>query len=291
MKKFGFTLRAAESTGVGVLRMADVLIAAALCPGRRPHRSPLEEVHFFRTTTKRLRALLQLIRPALARTVFERENARLKRVADRLALFRDRAVASETLQALGLPAGILRQRKPSPGQRARALQQAARDLKEARGRWEKLRIRGEGWVVIGPGLLRVYRQARRRMKAAVGTQDDRAFHRWRIRVKQLSYQLQWFETVWPKRFGNMRQRLHQLEEILGCDHDLVSLRALLEIAAPLSDDRAALGEALQAADRKSRRLRRAAGCLGAKIFREPPRRFRHGCQQHWLSWVKTAGDR
>lgn len=289
MKMTPFTLRPDESSQAGLLRIAGGMVGVALQHARHPGSDPVERVHLFRTTTKRLRALLQLIRPTIARTAFQRENARLKRIADRLAPFRDRAVMIETLKALGQPASILRQRNPVAGHRERALQRAARDLEEARDRLQKLHLRGAGWEVIGPGLMRVYRQARRRMKTATASQGGREFHRWRIRVKQLYYQLQWLQVVWPQRLAGAIKRLHQLEELLGSDHDLVSLIELLKQAPRSADGGTAIGAALQAAARRSGQLRRASERLGMKVFHESPRRFHRGCERHCRAWEKKAG--
>jgi CHAD domain-containing protein len=58
------------------------------------------------------------------------------------------------------------------------------------------------------------------MQASFAHPTGLAFHRWRIRVKHLYYQLEWLEPVRPKRFAAMLKRLHRLEEKLGADHDL-----------------------------------------------------------------------
>lgn len=290
------TLRANEATSAGVRHIASALIGDALCRACRPKRVRPATVHLFRTTTKRLRALLLLIRPAISRTTFERESARLKRIADRLGPLRERTVAIETLKALGHPPKFLRQKILNAGSKAaaadlhpdRALDQAARELDQARARLLKMRIRGDDWNVIGPGLITVYRQARRRMKAAASSQGDLAFHRWRIRVKQLSYQLEWLEPVWPRKFAHMRKRLHRLEECLGRDHDLLALRSLLKKVATESRGDSEIDRVLRLAEKQSRKLQRASERMGVKAFRESPRKFRRDCRKHWESWLREG---
>ena len=134
--------------------------------------------------------------------------------------------------------------------------------------------------------MRVYRQARQRMKAAFSDPDDRAFHRWRIRVKQLYYQLEWLEAVWPNRFARMRQRLHQLGEKLGADHDLVVLCDLLGKVPATSGDADEIKRVKNAAVKRSKRLREASERLGARTLEERPRRFLRHCEHHWLTWEK-----
>lgn len=292
MKDTSFTFCADESPQAGVRRIADGSIEAALRRARHPTRDPAEDVHFFRTTTKRLRALLQLIRPVIARTTFERENARLKSAAMHLAPFRERSVIGTTLQALGKTAAVLRQSglatAPATGNRRDAMRQAARDLEQSRRGFQRLQIRGKGWEVIGPGLMRVYRQTRQRMKSACSDPDDREFHRWRIRVKQLYYQLEWLELVWPNRFALMRQRLRKLGENLGADHDLVVLCGLFEKLPATSGDAVEIKRVKRAAVKKSKRLREASARLGATALDERPRQFLRHCEHHWRTWEKRG---
>jgi CHAD domain-containing protein len=57
--------------------------------------------------------------------------------------------------------------------------------------------------------------------------DDEAFHKWHIRVKNLYYELQMLQPVWPERLVKMVADLRQLEEKIGADHDLVVLKQSL----------------------------------------------------------------
>jgi CHAD domain-containing protein len=295
MKKTGFTLRADESAKAGLLRIADGLIEAALRCMRQPNSDPIEAVHLFRTTTKRLRALLQLIRPVIAVGAFEREHARLKGAADRFGAVRDRAIASETLKALGRSdaaqslAGLAdsADRVRADANHRRAMRAAVRELENTRREFHRLRIRGDGWDAIGPGLVKTYSQARRRMKTAFIDRTDQAFHRWRIRVKQLYHQLQWIEPVWRRRFTKLLKRLHRLEEDLGADHDLVVVRELLARVPVRDENRDEVERVKRSAEKRSRRLRLASEPLGAEALGEPPRRFCRRCEQRWRAWEKA----
>jgi CHAD domain-containing protein len=101
------------------------------------------------------------------------------------------------------------------------------DLEQTRVQLHQIRITGREWEAIGPGLEDVYRQCRKRMRCALGQRDDTAFHKWRIRVKSLFYELQTLQPVWPKRLVKMVADLRQLEEKNGADHDLVVLKQSL----------------------------------------------------------------
>ena len=65
-----------------------------------PTSDRVEDLHFVRVTKKRLRAILRLIRPAIKKTAFDRENGRLRTAARRLSIARDADVARQTLATL-----------------------------------------------------------------------------------------------------------------------------------------------------------------------------------------------
>ena len=46
------------------------------------------------------------------------------------------------------------------------------------------------------------------MGSALRHGDDEAFHKWRIRVKNLYYELQTLHHVWPERLDKMVAGLH-----------------------------------------------------------------------------------
>ena len=100
--KTDLTLRPDASVRAGFLRLVDKLVQRVVDRNLTPGCDPSEDVHSVRTTIKRLRTILRLIRPGITKTVFERENLRLKEVAHRLSLARDRQVARHTLPTLAL---------------------------------------------------------------------------------------------------------------------------------------------------------------------------------------------
>src|SRR5215471_5371703 len=54
------------------------------------------------------------------------------------------------------------------------------------------------------------------------------FHKWRIRVKNLYYEFQMLQPVWPARLDKMVAGLGQLQDKIGADHDLVVLKRSLQ---------------------------------------------------------------
>ena len=290
------TLHAGESAKAGLCRVVDRLIQQALERISQPGGDPAEDLHFIRTTTKRLRALLRLLRPGISPRLFERENARLKGIARRFASARDSSVARQTLDELtqrtakrrqntrAEVSSLLQRVTPAPSSTAHddAMRMAARDLEQARCTFGRLRATADDWHTLGPGLHCTYQQTRSRMKAAFAHESDRAFHRWRAFVKALCYELQTLEPVWPGRLGKTVASLRKLGHMLGADHDLSVLISLLENAPQKGDD---AGErAIACAHKESRHLRRTCRTLGDAIFADRPRCFIRKFRKHWNFW-------
>ena len=95
MEKIDVALQADEPLRAGLLRVADNLVKNAVERIRNPTNDRVEDLHFVRVTIKRLRAILRLIRPAIKKRAFDRENGRLRTAARRLSVARDADVARQ----------------------------------------------------------------------------------------------------------------------------------------------------------------------------------------------------
>jgi CHAD domain-containing protein len=150
-----------------------------------------------------------------------------------------------------------------------------------------MRISGGEWKAIRPGLREVYRQCRRRMRTALSQGDDEAFHKWRIRVKNLFYELQTLQPVWPERLEKMVAGLRQLETEIGADHDIVVLKRSLRKTPDAFGGAETVAQVVGPLDEKSRKLRREVEPLGKAIFDQTSRRFVRELGQHWSKWRKV----
>src|SRR5438093_834592 len=92
--------RVDESVRDGLARISGELIQRALARIECAGKNRAEDLHQVRVTIKRLRALLRLARPVISEAFCNRENRRLKDIADRLAFFRDTTVSRQTLATL-----------------------------------------------------------------------------------------------------------------------------------------------------------------------------------------------
>lgn len=254
---FRFTRQ--EALGAGVRRLAEAELAAAVALLRDDTTTAELRVHGARKASKRVRALLRVIRAALPGPRFRAANYGLRDAARGLAAARDAAVALATFDEL----------VPLPD----AALAAVRDG-----------LAGEGltWDVLADGLEASYRQGRLAMRAAFSAPEDEAFHDWRKRAKDLWYQVQLVRDACEPVLGGLEELLDELGERLGDDHDLAVLAAQPAAAGQ--------GELAASIARRRERLRREAWDLGRKIYAERPRAFVRRVAAYWQVWRGAESD-
>ena len=243
--------------------------------------------------------MLRLIRPVISRAAFDRENARLRKAARRLSFARDSDVARQTLATLPFSKGRERDaaaavlagfnREPE-AEISKATDQVELDLEQTRRDLYRIRISGREWKTIQPGLTEVYRQCRKRMERALRQSDDEDFHKWCIRVKNLYYELQMLQPVWPARLNKMIAALRRLQDEIGADHDIVVLKRSLRKTPDAFGGTETVERVVDSLEDKSRRLRRITEPLGRAIFDERSRRFVRELGQRWNKWRKIKQE-
>jgi CHAD domain-containing protein len=261
-------------------------------------------VHEARRHLKKTRSALRLVRGALDHGVLGREQERLRQAARRLSATRDAQVAVATLDRLvGARGGAVGAPRPDPGLVAAvrgdlagraadaeaALDGAvvgtvAGDLAAARADLARLELRADGWRALRDGLRHEYRRGRAAAGEVEAAQEPDAeqLHAWRRRVKDLWYHLRLLSPAWPWVLEDTAEQAHDLSELLGDDHDLANLRALLagrDDAAPL----------LAAVDARRADLQAAARRLGDRLYAEPPGDFTARMGAYYRAWRTECG--
>ncbi len=287
-----------ESLGEGARRIAAGRAGKAVGRLRAIGTGQLEAdeaIHGARRDLKKLRTLLRLLRDELPKEIYAREAGRYRRAGRLLSPMRDAEVKVATLQVLGLgelalPAEAMaawerildRDRDAAGGTGSdRAAEAEAIGLIEAgREGVEDWGIRNS-WKAIAPGLERVYRRGRRRMRAARDRPDDEAWHEWRKRAKDLWYAQQLLAGAWPGVIEPAAEEAHRLSEALGDHHDLALLRADLRQRRLGEEETRALEAAI---DRRQDELTAAALDLGARLYAEHPRDFSRRQRRYWQAW-------
>ena len=287
-----FTQLPGEPLSAGLRRMAlgqlDLAIELLSDYANTPNERTIHET---RKALKRLRALLRLLREELGERRFAHEYGILRDAARRLAGARDAQVMVNTFDALlqRHPRKLARRRSLIELRQLLVVERAAATqlaLGEETTRAEvlyeltHLRARAQLWslperpsiAVVESDLRRLYRQGRRRHRyAARGKGGAHALHQWRKRVKDLRYAAEMLGL------RPLARRADRLGELLGEEHDLALLAALLPAPghAPFAGKRGkqARKTLLKQIARRRARLRKRALREGERLYRRKPKKF------------------
>jgi len=271
---------------------------------------PDGRIHETRTGLKRVRALLRLVRDEIGHEVYRNENVVLRDVGRRLAPVRDSHVLILSLDTITdhygnalNPRAFAQTRSHLRKDHRRKLEEVTHDrqlltdlvmaLRMARSRFTGRPILVEAnrvspirddFAAIRPGMRRVYRRGRR---AGLRSMDDPSvaqLHEWRKRVKYLRYQNEFLAPMWPDLLDAQAERLRELGEILGNEHDLSVLRSTI-VDDPLACVDAGTRELLVAIidDRRSA-LRREAFSMWPSLYREKSAPYLNRMEGYWRTW-------
>ena len=296
-----YRLRLGESVPEGVRRMAAEQLGKALehlgCQdGERD-----KHVHEARKATKRLRALVRLVRRDLGDEVYALENQCYRGAGQRLSELRDATVLVETLDRLVESLGkdvpksrfarvrtwLVERRDRAYGQADssdRVAQEVIADLTQARERLEHWNLQRQGWGGIQVGLQRIYARGRRDFAGAYALPSDEAFHDWRKQAKYLWYHTQILENIWPSVMQAQAEELDQLGELLGQDHDLAVLCTTVLAEFPRTGATATLRALARRINGVRTRMQAQARPLAERIYLEQPRDFTRRLRGYWRVW-------
>jgi CHAD domain-containing protein len=288
-------LRSSESPMAGFRRISRSLVRdlAAL-----EHERPLEErIHASRVATKKLRAYLSLLRPAIGDAAFRDVQRPLRKAAHALSVHRDRDVAVSTLDVLERRVGRGR-RKPLAAA-AHSLKKMSRSEKRLKSRrralkelncaleasvedFAALKTEKRGWDVLGPGYTFIYGRCRREIGRWSASKRPEDSHRFRRYVKYLGFQLTRVEETNPEAIGWQTAALKDLGHRLGRLHDCTNLEVLLrdpKVKRRVSSR--ARKEIRRAAREWERDLTRECLPLAEKLFASTPEEFTSRLEHGW----------
>lgn len=296
-----YRLKPGESASEGVRRMAGAQLDKALAHLGCEDEKRDEHIHEARKATKRLRALVRLVRGDLGDEGYALENQCYRDAGQRLSGLRDAAVLVETLDRLVESLGedvpksrfvrvrtwLVERRDRVYSQvdsNNRAVQEVIAELAQARERLEHWNLQRPGWGGIRVGVQRIYARGWRDFAAAYVLPSDEAFHDWRKQVKYLWYHTQILEHIWPSVMQALAGELDQLGELLGQDHDLAVLRTTVLAEFPRAGATATL-RALESRIGEARARKQArARLLAERIYLERPREFTRRLRGYWRVW-------
>jgi CHAD domain-containing protein len=253
-------------------------------------------VHAVRKRGKRLRALLRLVRDA-APELYQRENRAIRDTARRVAGLRDATVAIESFEALlasygdeitvedlaPVWEGLVDRRAALVEQDGLEASLAAvrEDLEDLRARIDRWKLDGDGFAVLAAGLGRTYRRGRDALDEVAADPTTAALHEWRKRVKYHRYHLELLHEAWPQVLRAHREQLHVLTDLLGEDHDLAVLRAVLHDGPDRFGGAEVVATCTALLDRRRAHLQADAVTLGRRCYAEPTDAFVERVGHYW----------
>ncbi len=242
-------------------------------------------MHQLRKATKKVRALLRLVRPGFK--AYAAENAAFRQIAASLSGARDASVLVSTLDDLVAegqehltapvrPAVVeLQARFRTRAENLRQqmdegalLSLAQERFTEARARIEHWRFADDGTGIVLPGFERSYAQFRQRLDKLDPGADAETVHDWRKAAKAHWYHTRLFTPAAPDLLGPRAAALDRLGEALGDHHNLAVLAEQVDTAT-LGDEatHAALARLIAA---RQHLLLTEALRLGAQLAAEKP---------------------
>jgi CHAD domain-containing protein len=275
-----FELQRKETFRKGLRRIVREQLQGALEQAQQLARD--EAIHDARKRLKRVRALLQLVRPVVKKSLYKYQNAALRDVARPLAELRDAAVLIETIgsvaqdDALAAARQELTARKRSLDEQ-NPLDSAAASIQAALARVSAWTDVPNRWASVGKGLKRTYRQTRRAYADAVRQPTVEKRHEWRKQAKYLRHQLETLQPLCPEILEELAKQAEKLGKLLGDDHNLALLRQTLPSVSGYGDHE----EVLAAIDRRRDELLQEACELAERFFQDSPKQFERRIKSCW----------
>jgi len=294
-----------EALGPGIRRVCLEYLDRACSALAHPAEGREAGIHTARKAIKRVRAMIRLTRDVVGEEAYRDENAVLREAARGLADDRDRAVLVLTLDRLladhagSLPPGAFAalgdrliggRESGEPPDRPGGVVDTLTTLRACRRRFAAWEPGGPGtgavpdeFAAIAPGLRRVYRQGRNRMRDAYRLGDPTAFHLWRKSAKYLRYHVEALEPVWPDVLRPLAAAADRLAETLGDEHDFTMLGSAVEAEPQLLPDEAERRLLLTLVAEEQDRLREAARSLAELVYAEQPEAFVRRLESYWAA--------
>lgn len=221
-------------------------IALALSLARSETPFTDDRVHSIRKHLKRARAVLRLLRDAVTKDAYTKQNRLLRDAGRPLARARDAAVMLQEIDKLASRkwtkvhrATFGRLRDELQRRHARLLAElryhAARariggPIAEAQERIKRWHLPRDSWSILAPGLRRVYARGRKALGRVGSTKTDRTLHELRKQAKYLELAMAALEPAKVKPASKIADSAGAIAKRLGEDRDLAVLDAALRKA-------------------------------------------------------------
>jgi len=290
-----YRFRRSEPVADAVRRVVREEMQAAIATASGPASSVTKRIHDVRTSCKKIRGVLRLVRPRLG-DVYRDENVFFRDAARELSGARDRAVVLEVFDAIAKEiecdrAAVAALRKSLAGHltpgaddrdAAKLLVSVSARMEEHLAAIDAWPLDGRGFQLVREGLADTYRNGRTSMRQALESGDSLDWHEWRKQAKYHWYHVRLLRNAWKPAMDVRREELDRLAELLGSEHDRTVLR---ESSQALEESGDAVATSLLArTDIQRAEIREAARPLGERLFAESAKAFQKRMRCYWKVW-------
>jgi len=279
-----FRILPGETVEHAIRRIAREEVDAAIAEVDDPRLTQHDAIHQVRKRCKKLRALIRLVRPAF--DGYASENRRFRDAARSLSELRDATTLIECFEELvrryrdRIDAGSAERIRHALLERRHALAgslevsgrlQAFRaEMVASRHRVEQWSFTKSGFAAISGGLRATYALTRTGMRRAYARPSVERFHEWRKAVKYNRHHAQLLYEIWEPVMQPLCDELKRLSELLGQEHDLAVMRAVLCDPTNAFVDPREVEHLLTLRDRRRDRLRARARPVAKRLYAEQP---------------------
>lgn len=285
-----------QPVGDEVRRVAAEQLSGAIAHLRAEPGPGAEDIHKTRTSLKKLRSLLRLVRDDLGSTAWRDLDVSLRDAGRALSGRRDADVVLETFESVsGRLDGQVDRDTFERVRRALAADTAAaggateadlvaEELDLIRLGVDDWSLSNNGFATIAPAVKRLHRRGRRAVANVGDGPEDELLHDLRKRAKDLWYQLRLLREVWPPVMNAMAAEAGELSDVLGDHHDLAVLGNVLTDRHTGSMG-AGRDPLLSAIDDGRAELEGRARRLAAHLYADPPNVWTMRLDEWWNATV------
>jgi len=264
---------------------------------RRPGAGNEDSIHDVRTSIKKLRSLMRLVRPGLGRAYAKQEFA-LRDTGRKLSQIRDAEAFVVVFDRLKgkLPARVYQsvhrallkykaqvEKETSLASLMPKLGGGLAKVRDSVSRWP---LHDDGFTALESGLVRAYREGRKAMKHAANHSDRESWHDWRKRVKDHWYHVRLLENLWSDVLRGYEDSLKNLQDALGDFITLDLLREHIEAAPDGYGRTQDVARVVELIEEERQDLGKRALEIGERVYAEKPSILLTEMKRLWKVWRK-----
>ena len=296
--QMNFKILENEDINKAVKRIGIELIDDSINRLKNIHKTFDESIHESRKNFKKMRGLLRLVRFELGDELYKKENKIFRNTGRILSPVRDAAVMIETLDYIvkkhpkEIDYDDYKQIRKNLNLRARKIRtqfkknnelinKTIKTLAEHRNEFSKIPLRRKSFKWLIPGLSLVYKRGLDSLAFVKRSPSTKNYHEWRKQAKYLWYHTRILEEAWQEYMNILSNKLSDLSDVLGLEHDLSELRSVLLKEYSIGINKQKSAKLLKLIEMERKVLQTQAKSIAHYIYVEPAENFTNRIESYW----------